>query len=58
MLEIAEWKPSNIGETEMFKIYESRFLNGRFNNIEEIIEEFLNIGNTEITNRSKKILVS
>ena len=42
----------------MFKIYESRFLNGRFNNIEEIIEEFLNIGNAEITNRSKKILVS
>lgn len=30
----------------------------KFNNIEEIIEEFLNIGNTEITNRSKKILVS
>ena len=26
----------------------------KFNNIEEIIEEFLNIGNTEITNRSKK----
>ena len=30
----------------------------KFNNIEEIIDEFLNICNTEITNRSKKILVS
>ena len=30
----------------------------KFNKIEEIIEKFLNIGNTEITNRNKKILVS
>jgi very-short-patch-repair endonuclease len=30
----------------------------KFDNIEEIIKDFLNIGNTEITNKSKKILVS